>query len=239
MIIKWSWWMGLWCLCCTFLKWSGSEACANQGRSRWAAAPANESNSTPTVTIPKLQRTLAVLLHWVGNYIQYMNVYDTIIYYMYLLQLGLVFFYSPWHFFWLHETQKFRHKASEDIIANSFNLSKSLKHLSKRHINHIHHFQYWLSLNIIDLSYLSWPTSIIAFHIFPHVSTVSSVFIRFPSPALQTCPSCPRGQAWLWAPCWAVSHSRMTGVTKMWQDGTKCDKYQTSIKQVSNIYKYL
>lgn len=215
--------MGLWCSCCTFLKWSGSETCANQGRSRWAAAPANESNSTPTVTIPKLQWTLAMLLHWVGNYIQYMILYVSLVIGAGFLLLCMTLIGSPWNA--EIQTPSFRRHHCKQF--------QSLKHLSKRHINHIHHFQYWLSLNIIDLS---WPTSIIAFHIFPHFSTFSSVFIRFPSPALQTCPSCPRGQAWLWAPCWAVSHSRVTGVTS--GDKMGQNVISINIKQVSNISKF-
>ena len=163
MIIKWSWLMGLWCSCCTFLKWSGSETCANQGRSRWAAAPANESNSTPTVTIPKLQWTLAMLLHWVGNYIQYMILYVSLVIGAGFLLLCMTLIGSPWNA--EIQTPSFRRHHCKQF--------QSLKHLSKRHINHIHHFQYWLSLNIIDLS---WPTSIIAFHIFPRFHPCSSVF---------------------------------------------------------------
>ena len=214
MIIKWSWSMGLWCLWCTFLKWSGSEACANQGRSRWAAAPANESNSTPTVTIPKLQWTLSVLLHWVGNYIQYMILYVS-------LAIGAGFLLLCMTLFWLHETQKFRHKASEDIIANSFNLSN----ICQKDISIIS-ITFNIDYHWISLIYHDLPVSLLStcFHIFPRVHPFSSVFPLRLFRLAHLAPEARHGFER------HVEQCHIPG----WQEWQNV----TSIKQVSNISKF-
>ena len=180
--------MLLWCLCCTFLKW----------QDRRHVRTRDEVDGRPLLpTSPSLRpqpqhrrlRTLAVLLNWVIVTISsiWYYVYDICMimyvsiwitwYYMYLLQLGrLVFFHSASHYVCLHETQKSRHKASQDIIANSLNHFKSLKHLSKKkkkkkHISHIHHFQYCWSLTYHYLPLLS--TSFIIFRCFSRLHPCS------------------------------------------------------------------
>ena len=153
---------------------------------------------------------------------------SSIWYYMYLLQLGLVFFYSAWHSFWLHETQKFRHKASEDIIANSFNLSN----VCQKDISIIcitFNIDYhWISLIYHDLQVSLLSTF---FHMFPRFHPFSSVSLSGSSDLLILPPR----------PGMALG-AMLSSVTfpgdrsdKMWQVS---NKYQTSIKQVSNISKF-
>ena len=163
MIIKWSWSMSLWCLWCTFLKWSGSEACANQGRSRWAAAPANESNSTPTVTIPKLQWTLSVLLHWVGNYIQYMILYVSLAIGAGFLLLCMTLFLAPWNAE-IPDT-KLQKTSLQTVSISQTSVKKT--------------YQSYPSLSILIIIEYHWSIMTYQYHCFPHVSTFFHVFIRF------------------------------------------------------------